>query len=54
MIARPYRLSLLALVCVIYFTVSGGAFGVEPGRGCGSRLGRLVDYGNAKRTRDTP
>lgn len=24
------RLSLFALVCVIYFTVSGGAFGVEP------------------------
>ena len=24
------RLGLFALVCVIYFTVSGGAFGVEP------------------------
>jgi len=27
---RSRRLSLFALVCVIYFTVSGGAFGVEP------------------------
>lgn len=29
-LARSRRLSLFALVCVIYFTVSGGAFGVEP------------------------
>ena len=27
---RGRRLGLFALVCVIYFTVSGGAFGVEP------------------------
>ena len=27
---RRRRLTLFALVCVIYFTVSGGAFGVEP------------------------
>jgi amino acid transporter len=27
---RARRLGLFALVCVIYFTVSGGAFGIEP------------------------
>jgi amino acid transporter len=27
---RSRRLGLFALVCVIYFTVSGGAFGIEP------------------------
>ena len=43
MIPRSRRLSLFALICVIYFTVSGGAFGLEPLVGAvGPRVATLL------------